>query len=236
MKEARLLNIVGTAASTRTVPHLGTHLPTVPHAGFVEAFQRTPLSEAVKDLARDWIRRAKQLVEPTLEDVQQAARAYFALKHLLADHQADAVMMQCLSGLAKPRLHVPPCMGFMRLRDEGIAAGCQADLDATLTLMPVQQLFGLPGFQQNAAMNTERNLYFGALSARTAPAPPACAAPAAPPEPFILRSHAEAGWGCVPQVLFSKGQQVTMALYQAQPKPQMLLYTGRVVDCRATAQ
>ncbi len=35
----------------------------------------------------------------------------------------------------------------MSLRDEGIAAGCQADLSATLSLMLVQQLFGKPGFQ-----------------------------------------------------------------------------------------
>ncbi|MBM3889275.1 MAG: hypothetical protein FJ388_09140 [Verrucomicrobia bacterium] len=76
-------------------------------------------------------------------------------------------------------------------------------------------------------MNTERNLYFGSHCT----CPSRMRGRAAPPEPFILRNHAEAGWGCVPQVLFTKGQEVTMALYLSGPKPQMLLYTGKVVEC-----
>jgi L-fucose isomerase-like protein len=110
-------------------------------------------------------------------------------------------MMDCLPGLRKPHKHPPPCMGFMCLRDEGIPAGCQADLNATLTLMLVQQLFGRPGFQQNSSMETENNHYFGAhctcpskLSGRDGPS-----------QPYILMSHAEAGWGCVPRVLWPVG-------------------------------
>lgn len=227
MKDARLLNIIGTKNATRTVPHLGTEVRTIPHARFVEEFQRTADDAAVKALARSYRQRAKKIVEPSAEDIQQAAKTYFVFKRLLAAKQADAVMMECLAGLRIPHKHVPPCMGFMSLRDEGIPAGCQSDLNATLTMMIVEKLLGMPGFQQNAAMNTERNLYFGAH----------CTCPSrmrgvnAPPEPFILRNHAEAGWGCVPQVLFTKGQEVTMALYLSGAKPQMLLYTGKVVDC-----
>jgi len=40
MKEARLLNIQGTAATSTTVPSLGTEVRTIPHARFVEEFQR----------------------------------------------------------------------------------------------------------------------------------------------------------------------------------------------------
>jgi hypothetical protein len=47
-----------------------------------------------------------------------------------------------------------------------------------------------------------------------------------PAEPVILRTHAEAGWGCVPQVLFPQGQDVTMALYLSGQTPQMLIYGG----------
>ena len=55
--------------------------------------------------------------------------------------------------------------------------------------------------------------------------------PDAPAEPYCLRSHAEAGWGCVPRVLFPPDQEVTMALYLAGDKPQMLVYSGRIVRC-----
>ena len=119
-------------------------------------------------------------------------------------------------------------MGFMKLRDEGVVAGCQSDLSATLTMMLIQQLFDRPGFQQNASMNTEQNRYFGAH----------CTSPAkmhgadAPPEPYILRNHAEAGWGCVPRVLFRPGQDVTLAQYvPGKSQPEMYVYSGQVVGC-----
>jgi hypothetical protein len=87
----------------------------------------------------------------------------------------------------------------------------------------------LPGFQQNAAMNTAKNLYFGSHCT----APSKMRGRAAKPESYTLHHHAEAGWGCVPRVLFTPGQEVTMARYECgQPgqKPQMLIYTGRIVD------
>ena len=157
----------------------------------------------------------------------RSRRVSFALKAIIKAEGADAIMMNCLPGPRKPHKHVPPCMGFMTLRDEGIPAGCQSDLNATLTMMLVQELFGLPGFQQNSAAETEANHYFGAHCT----SPSKMNGPGAPPEPMILRSHAEAGWGCVPQVLFPKGQEVTMALYQSGKAPRMLIYSGNVVRC-----
>jgi hypothetical protein len=115
----------------------------------------------------------------------------------------------------------------MSLRDEGIAAGCQGELDPALTLMLIQRLFDKPGFQQNAAMNTARNLYFGSHCT----APSRMRGRSATPERYTLHHHAEAGWGCVPRVLFTPGQEVTMALYQSGQEPRMLVYSGRIVDC-----
>lgn len=118
-------------------------------------------------------------------------------------------------------------MSFMRLRDTGIPAGCQNDLDATLTLMLVQHLFGKPGFQQNASCESESNHYFGAHCT----SPTRLSGPDAPPAPYVLRNHAEAGVGCVPQVLWPVGQDVTMAHYLSGAKPEMLVYSGKIVRC-----
>ena len=92
--------------------------------------------------------------------------------------------------------------------------------------MPVQQHRDWPGPQQNAAMNTAKNLYFGSHCT----APSKMRGRAAKPEPYTLHHHAEAGWGCVPRVLFSPGQEVTMAQYLSAKEPQMLIYTGRILD------
>jgi hypothetical protein len=227
MKQARLVNIAGAIRTESTVPHLGTQVLTVPHQQFYEVYAKTEVNDAVRDLARAYERHAKEIVEPKKSDILDAARAYHALKQVVVDEEADALMMDCLPGLQHPHKHVPPCMGFMSLRGEGIPAGCQADLNPTLTMMLVQRLFGKPGFQQNASMETERNHYFGAH----------CTSPSrmhglgTKSEPYILRSHAEAGWGCVPRVLFTPGQAVTLSQYLSGEKPQMLVYSGEIVCC-----
>lgn len=227
MKESRIVNIAGSEVKEGTVPHLGTRVRNVPLEKFYQQYEHTETTDAVKELARAYLQNAKEAVEPAEADVLDAARACFALRATLETEQGDALMMNCLPGLRKPHKHVPPCMGYMTLRDEGVPAGCQSDLSATLTMMLVEQLFERPGFQQNASMQTEDNHFFGAH----------CTSPSkmngreGPAEPYILRSHAEAGWGCVPQVLFSPGQEVTMAQYLPKETPEMLIYSGKVVRC-----
>ncbi len=232
MSQSLIVNIAGSEPKETTVPHLGTAVRTIPWTKFFEEFSRTEATDAVKELAHAYQNNAKEVIQPTKADILDAAKTYFVLKRIIKTEQADAIMMDCLPGLRKPRKHPPPCMGFMSLRDEGIAAGCQADLNATLTLMLVQQLFDKPGFQQNASMETEKNYYFGAhctcaskLNGITAPA-----------EPYILMSHCEAGWGCVPRVLWRAGKEVTMAQYLSGKTPQMHIYSGKVVGCPGVPQ
>lgn len=227
MQDAVLINIAGDNTQESVVPKLGTRVRNVSHQRFYDMFARTAITDEVARLAEAYRANAKGVVEPSAEDIQEAARAYYALRRLIEDENADAMMMDCLPGLKRPHKHVPPCMGFMTLRDEGVPAGCQSDLNATLTLMLVQQLFDRPGFQQNASMDTERNLFFGAHCT----CPSKMAGPGGPAEPYILRSHAEAGWGCVPRVLFPKDQEVTLAQYVSGDAPQMYAYSGKVVEC-----
>jgi len=227
MKDARIVNIVGAAVQEAVIPHLGTQVRTVPHARFVELYRETPGAGPAQALAETYRQGARAVVEPSEADILDAAKTYFVFKRIVETEHADAIMMECLAGLRHPRTHCPPCMGFMSLRDEGIPAGCQSDLSATLTLMLVQQLFDKPGFQQNAAMDTERNLYFGSHCTSASK----MRGPAGPAEPYELRSHAEAGWGCVPRVLFPVGQELTLAQYRPAQTPEMLIYTGKVVEC-----
>ena len=227
IKDGRIVNIAGAQTKETTVPHLGTQIRTVPHEQFYQVYKSIGATNDVKKLANEYQNNAKEIVQPTREDIFEAAKAYFALKRVIEMEKADALMMDCLPGLKRPHKHCPPCMGFMSLRDEGIAAGCQSDLNATLTLMLVQELFDKPGFQQNASMETEKNHYFGAHCT--------CASKLSgtndPSQPYILMSHAEAGWGCVPRVLWPVGQEVTLAQYLSGETPRMYVYSGNVVSC-----
>ena len=227
MRESCIVNIGGSATRESTVPHLGTLVRTIPHERFYKKFARTEASDAVKKLAQSYIQNAKEIIQPSEADIIESAKTYFVLKEIIKEEDADAVMMDCLPGLQKPHKHVPPCMAFMSLNNEGTAAGCQSDLSATLTLMLVQELFDRPGFQQNASMETEKNHYFGAHCT--------CATKLrgskSEDEPYILMNHAEAGWGCVPRVLWPVGAEVTMAQYLPREKPAMHIYSGEVVGC-----
>ena len=241
MKDATLVDITDRSRGEQRVPHLGTRVVTVPLQDFYDLFERTGRTAEVNALARRYLREAVQMVEPDENDVYEAAKCYFVLKQIVEREQADAVMMtclpgarvdavmmDCLPGLQHPHQHVPPCMGFMDLRDEGIPAGCESDLDATLTMMLLQYLFDKPGFQHNPSSDTEKNLYFGAHCT----APSRMNGPDQPAERYALRSHAEAGWGCVPQVFFPVGRKVTFAKYHSrEDPPEMVIYSGTLAGC-----
>jgi L-fucose isomerase-like protein len=233
MRQSSILNIARAGARDRVVPHLGTKIRTVANTGFIEEFQKTRATEEVKQLAAEYRRNAAKVVQPSESDLLDAARACFALRNVVRAEEADAVMMDCLPGLKHPHQHVPPCMGFMSLRDEGVPAGCESDLDATLTMMLYQYLFNRPGFQHNPTVETEKNHYFCAHCTSASK----MNGPDSRPEPYVLMNHAEAGWGCVPRVLFTPGQQVTIAKYlsarSSSDTAQMLLYSGEVVGCPA---
>ncbi len=230
MRDSRIVNIDGSVIESEELPEIGTEIRTVPHELFYEAFRTMKVSEEVKNLAQSYTYRARKIMEPSSADILEAAKCTLALRKIITTQKADALMMNCLPGLRMPHKHVPPCMGFMDLRDEGVAMGCESDVDATLTMMLLQQLFGTPGCQHNPSADTERNVYFGAH----------CTSASkmngidGPSEPLILRNHEEAGWGCVPRVLFEKDREVTIAKYlsvRENSKPQMLIYSGKIIGC-----
>ena len=228
LQDSTIVDIAAKVRSESTVPHLGARVVRVPLEDFYGLFAKTGRTEEVNARARRYLRDAVRMVEPTESDVFEAAKCYSVLRQIIDREKADAMMMTCLPGLYHPHRHVPPCMGFMDLRDEGVPSGCESDLDATLSMMMLQYLFDRPGFQHNPCSDTERKLYFGAHCTSAS----RMLGVDSKPEPYALRSHAEAGWGCVPQVIFPTGQKVTFAKYHHQAT-EMVIYGGTVTGCPA---
>jgi hypothetical protein len=223
--DAVILSIADGQPAESTVPVLGTRVRGIPMKEYADLHKATPTDDEVRSVARAYLGEARERREPSDADILEAARAHVALRRLIERERADAMMMKCLDGIAK-RIIPPPCMSFMDLRDAGIVAGCQNDLDATLTMMIGQQLLGRPGFQHNPACDTIRNLYYGSHCT----SPRKLEGPGGPKRDYILRNHAEAGVGTVPQVLWPEAAEVTIAQYVTGEKPNMLLYTGRTVS------
>lgn len=158
---------------------------------------------AVHAEIKAWAKGARKVIEPTGEDVEKAARVSVALDRLMESQQADALAIgTCMGWL--PRGF--PCLGFTRLRDRGIPAACEGDMDSTLTMLLFQYAVGRPGFQGNATFDTARN----ALWTAHCTAPLKMDGPDGEEAPYLLRGHSEVGGsGCVPEVQYRLGQVVT---------------------------
>jgi hypothetical protein len=254
LRDALIINVNGNEVAETTVPFIGTTVRRIPHQRFYDHFAKAKVTDEVKTLARQFAGNAVKIVQPSQEEIIEAAKTYFVFRDILAEEKGDALMMNCLPGLRKPHKHVPPCMGFMKLLDEGVAMGCEADLDGTLTMMLLLKLCGKPGFLHNSALDTEKNHYWGAHCT----APSKMNGPGGPSEPYQLMSHCESGWGTVPRVLFKEGQEVTITRYLSWPaepisaptiesrairsskppsgKPQLLLYSGKIAGCPPVPQ
>ena len=225
LKESRIISVAGEVNKEATVPFWGTQVRVVTLKQFVDEVNRTKTTNEAKDLARAFVENAEDVAEPAQPEIVTAAKVHFAVQRILEEQDGDAIMMDCLR-----RGEYMPCMSFMTLRDQGIAAGCENDLGPTLTMMLVQDLFNRPGFQHNPAYETEANHYFASH----------CTSASKlygldkPSEPYLLRNYAHTNDPtCAPQILFREGEDVTMAHCHPGEPPNILVYSGNVVKSHA---
>jgi len=226
LKQSTLLvvgrnNYQNTAFEGNVFGPVGTKLKFIPGEEYVKCYKDVPLDDGVRQLADETIERAKEVKEVTPDDVLQAARHYFASKRLLAEHGADGLTTVCLHLCGQVGT---PCIGFMRLMDEGIVASCEADIGSAVTMMLSHNLLGKPGFMADPLVDTAQNLFANAH----------CNCPTRldgfqqPPAEYILRSHHAGGHWVSPQVLWRIGQVFTLARFQ---RPDLLLVDRAKVVC-----
>ena len=178
--------------------------------------------KAVQAEAAAWTKGAKAVIEPTQEDITKAARISIALKDLMEQQQAQGLAIgTCMGWLAKGF----PCLGFTRLRDCGIPAACEGDMDSLLTMLLFQYAIDRPGFQGNATFDTSRN----ALWTAHCTAPLQMDGPDGKPAPYLLRGHSEVGGsGCVPEVQYRVGETITRA--KLINLDTILASTGKIIE------
>lgn len=180
---------------------LGTDVVIVGQERFDEMLKSVDYDKAMAE-SRRWFREATQVVEPTDEDVLKAARVSLVLDQLMEEEKAQALAVGTCMGWLERGF---PCLGFTRLRDRGIPAACEGDMDSMLTMMLFQHAFGLAGFQGNATFDTSKNAVWTAH----------CVGPLkmegvdGPDAPYLLRSHSEIGGGVVPEIQYRIGQKIT---------------------------
>lgn len=76
-----------------------------------------------------------------------ADRIYRALKELVIAYRLDGLTLRCFDLLAAVRN--TGCLALAKLNAAGIAAGCEGDVPALLSMMVSMSLTGITGFQAN---------------------------------------------------------------------------------------
>jgi len=227
MKKTKILLFLparGTASACspeKVKQRLGAEVRVVQQSDFDEMLGAVD-EKAVQNEAETWTKNAKQIFEPSEEDIKKAARVSIALERLVEEQQADGLAVgSCMGWLTRGF----PCLGFSRLRDRGIPAACEGDMDSLLTMLLFQYAMDRPGFQGNATFDTARN----ALWTAHCTAPLKMDGPDGDAAPYLLRGHSEVqGSGCVPEVRYRIGQVITRA--KMINLDTFLVSTGEIID------
>ena len=82
------------------------------------------------------------------KDLKKALRVYLAMKKLVLKYGLSAITIKCFDLLD---YNCTACLGISFCNDEGITAGCEADLQATLTMLIVSLLTSKPCWMANVA-------------------------------------------------------------------------------------
>jgi L-fucose isomerase-like protein len=113
-----------------------------------------------------------------------ANRIYGALQTIVDQNNLQGFTLRCFDLLTT--VQNTGCMALARLNAEGIVAGCEGDVPAMLSMMIVQSLLGVSGFQANpASINPETGEMLFAH----------CTIPFNMVERYELDSHFESGIG-----------------------------------------
>jgi hypothetical protein len=177
---------------------------------------------AVRAEIKSWTKNAKEIIEPNKEDIRMAARVSVALQNLMEQQRAQGLAVgTCMGWLSKGF----PCLGFARLRDNGIPAACEGDMDSLLTMLLFQYMTDRPGFQGNATFDTSRN----ALWTAHCTAPLKMDGPNGAEAPYLLRGHSEVrGSGCVPEIQYRLGETITRT--KMVNLDTILASTGKIIE------
>jgi L-fucose isomerase-like protein len=85
--------------------------------------------------------------EPSPLDLDAAARVAVALRAVIRAHRLDACTVRCFDLVSESS--TTGCLALSWLLDEGVVAGCEGDVPATLTMLWMQLMTDRPGFMAN---------------------------------------------------------------------------------------
>jgi len=223
LREMRLLVISGDERRDDEIAFYGTKLRYFPESIWLEAYEETEISDAIQDLADEYLGEATKMAGPSEQDVLNAVRAYVTARRVIEQEEADALTMNCLGAAGTEATY--PCLAFTRLLDSGVPAICEADLHSAIALMLVPQLFDRPGFMFNNVPVSDD----GAMICSHCTCATRLKGFDQPSVPFHFAPHHE-DRDAVPVPHWEPGEPVTIIETPMGGDPRMSILTGEVMD------
>jgi L-fucose isomerase-like protein len=192
--------------------------------------QLVPLLESVdpesagKEMER-WKKEAASIVEPTDKELLESCKMYVLLRSIIEKEGLSGISMDCLNFSFNPKQVLPvPCLAFARLRDEGFAVPCEADVCGMLSSMVLQEISQKPSYFCNvSSVDTEKST----TVLRHCVAPLRLLGRNAAPLPYNLRDYHGMGRGVTPEVSFPPGLEVTFGGFTKDLK-EFVVWPGRI--------
>jgi L-fucose isomerase-like protein len=124
----------------------GPEVVDVPTDALIAAIDAASPDE-VEAIRADFVQGAATVTEPDDDDLRAAARVAAGLQRLVRDERLDGCSVRCFDLVTGKR--TTGCLALSWLLDQGIIAGCEGDVPATLTMAWLQAMTGQPSFMAN---------------------------------------------------------------------------------------
>jgi hypothetical protein len=191
--------------------------------------QLKPLLETVdpaiakKEMER-WKKEATSIVEIMDEALLECCKMYVLLRSIIDKEELSGVSIDCLSFTFGPKPILPfPCLAFTRLRDEGFAVPCEADVCGMLSSMVMQEISQKPSYFCNiSSVDAEKS----STVLRHCVAPLQLLGRNVAALPYRLRDYHGIG-GVTPEVAFPIGLEVTLGGFTKDLK-NFVMWPGRI--------
>jgi len=180
--------------------------------------------DEARQLADRWIKEAAQVVEPSRETIEKAARVYLAMRALMKQHNADLIGVNCIYANWGVKLPAYVCLGFHQLNNDGLVGVCEADLLCGPTMLMMRYLVDRPGFLSDPVIDTATNRIIYAHCV----APSKVFGPKGPSNPYHIRNNAEPRAGSTARSIMPLGYMTTSVEFNAF-RNEVLLHQGKAV-------
>jgi L-fucose isomerase-like protein len=206
--------------------HTGVRLQYRPIEELKQRLESIDEASARKEMER-WKKEATEVVETSDKAILDSSRLYFLLRSIVEKEGLSGISIDCLSFSFNSNPILPyPCLPFTRLRDEGFAVPCEAEVCGMLSSMVLQEISRKPSYFCNvSAVDTQKS----SVILRHCVAPLKLMGSSAPALPYRLRDYHGTGRGVTAEVQFPARVDITMGGFSKDLK-EFVLWPGKTIS------